>query len=230
MSGDTQGEAAKRSISEYFASASLPLVKVYVGPERKQFTFPEALLCDRFKFFRAAFEGGFRESTEKSIDLPEDDPVAFSFVIDRALQDTLDILTKVDAKDVQLVLCKAYLLADKLGRSDIADDAEREWRRFLRTRDCPADRIMCPQAVKLLYNNTSEKTTLFRDNMVHIATNTYFDRGCMSSNVLEKWLKSVSSHSEFHFEVMSSIKQKIVETIGDIGFCHTSECVLHHTS
>ncbi len=204
-------------------------MKVYVGSERKLFIFPEVLLCDRFEFFRAAFQGGFRESTEKSIDLPEDDPFAFSFVIDRALQDTLDIQTKVDAKDVQLVLCKAYFLADKLGRFDIAEDAERDWLHFVRTREIPADRIVCPRTIKLVYNNTSESTS-FRDSMVFIAARTYFDSGCMSSNVLEEWLKSVSSHSEFHFEVMRSIKQKIVKTIVDTGVCHTSKCVLEHAS
>ena len=32
--------------------------------------------------------------------------------------------------DIQLVLCKAYTLADKLGHSDIANMADLEWRYY----------------------------------------------------------------------------------------------------
>ena len=57
-----------------FRCSQLPLVHVYVGPDRKPFIFPETLLFDRFKFFKSAFQSGSRESVEKAIDLPDDKP------------------------------------------------------------------------------------------------------------------------------------------------------------
>jgi hypothetical protein len=47
-------------------AACPPMIKIFVGPERKLRVLPEQLLCDRVKFFKSAFQSGFRESKRKS--------------------------------------------------------------------------------------------------------------------------------------------------------------------
>jgi hypothetical protein len=150
------------------------------------------------------------------------------FVVDRALEGSLDIQKVANAKDVQLVICKAYILAHKLGRFDIAGDVGVALIKYLsRIRVAPVDRIVCPRAVKLVYDNTTATTTL-RINIVQVATDQYFASLCMSSSVLEKWLESVSSNSTFHLDGMKEIKQRIAGSRARGWDCHTSECILRH--
>lgn len=53
------------------------VVQVKVGPE-KTFIIHKGLLCNSAAYFKAAFEGGFKESQSQVLELPEDDPVMFS--------------------------------------------------------------------------------------------------------------------------------------------------------
>lgn len=53
------------------------MVQVKVGPE-KTFIIHKGLLCNSAAYFKAAFEGGFKESQSQVLELPEDDPVMFS--------------------------------------------------------------------------------------------------------------------------------------------------------
>lgn len=55
---------------------STPVV-LHVGPAAVVFYAPEATLC-RVPFFRAALQGGFREATEKQMNMPEDTPEIFA--------------------------------------------------------------------------------------------------------------------------------------------------------
>jgi hypothetical protein len=98
------------------------MVRIYFGPQRTLWVLPEDLICDRVKFFKAAFQSDFRESKEKVLELPEDDPVAFAYVLDGILGDVPGMQGRVPDGDddaIQLALCNAYILADKLGREDI---------------------------------------------------------------------------------------------------------------
>ena len=53
------------------------MVDIFVGAQRFKFRMHEAILSDRSPFFKAAFEGRFKEGEEKTMDLPEDDPISF---------------------------------------------------------------------------------------------------------------------------------------------------------
>lgn len=54
---------------------------IYVGPEREEFKLSKELLCYVSPFFRAAFEGEFKEGKEHTIELLEDDVDAFDHVV-----------------------------------------------------------------------------------------------------------------------------------------------------
>jgi hypothetical protein len=49
--------------------------------EKDQYIISKALLCQSSGYFRAALEGGWRETTEQEIDLQDEDPEAFEMLI-----------------------------------------------------------------------------------------------------------------------------------------------------
>jgi hypothetical protein len=94
------------------------MVKIYAGAELKLWVLPERLLCDRIEYFKSATQSGFREGKDKRLALPEVDPTAFAYILDMILGEQHDNVTKdfgssYDAQ--QLMWCKVYSLADKLG-------------------------------------------------------------------------------------------------------------------
>lgn len=58
------------------------LVKLYVGPKRKEFGVHKSLLCKSSHFFDAALNGPYIEGQEGKMYLPEDDPGAFSLYVE----------------------------------------------------------------------------------------------------------------------------------------------------
>jgi len=108
----------------------------------------------------------------------------------------------IDKEEVQMQLCKAYVLADKLGEKDIAMCVNIALLEFIYG---PGElRIICPRAAVFVYNHKIEMNTLRRD-MVQIMAES-FD-GCFSAESMEKWLESATSHPKFHADTMIKIRQ-----------------------
>ena len=59
-----------------------PTVTLFVGTSQKPFYVHVDLLCDVSSFFKAAFTGDFKEGSDKTMQLPEDDENTFSLFID----------------------------------------------------------------------------------------------------------------------------------------------------
>ena len=59
---------------------SSPIIPVRVGPHAETFPVHRDIL-KRSEYFRRALEGEFREAGDQAIDLPEEDPDIFSFVV-----------------------------------------------------------------------------------------------------------------------------------------------------
>lgn len=109
------------------------------------FVAHEELLNHRVDYFRAAFQGHFmdriKESTEKGMELPEDDLDAFSHVLTWVYGNAPSCKKAHDhsTDDGHLLeWCKAYVLTDKIGNEYFAslllgvvqkclDDAEPAW-------------------------------------------------------------------------------------------------------
>ncbi|KAF4632013.1 hypothetical protein G7Y89_g6109 [Cudoniella acicularis] len=86
-------------------------VKIYVGEKRKEFLVHKDLLCKTSDFFAKGFNGGFKESQEGEMYLPEDSPGAFFFLVDWIYRSTLPTtFTEAHIPD----LYRLYILADKL--------------------------------------------------------------------------------------------------------------------
>jgi hypothetical protein len=57
-----------------------PIIPVRCGPEAETFYVHKDILT-KSEFFRNALDGRFREADEQAVDLPEEDPALFSFVV-----------------------------------------------------------------------------------------------------------------------------------------------------
>lgn len=57
-----------------------PIIPVRVGPHAEVFSVHRDILT-KSEYFRKALDGEFREAEEQAIDLPEEDPAIFSFVV-----------------------------------------------------------------------------------------------------------------------------------------------------
>ncbi len=74
-------------------------VTIYVGPRREEFKLSKDLLCYVSPFFKAAFEGGFKEGHEKTMELLEDDPEAFNHVVSYIYRGNFGSLTLRDSSE-----------------------------------------------------------------------------------------------------------------------------------
>lgn len=63
-----------------FSHLMSPIITLHVGQEQLQFHVHEDTLS-KLPFFRAALQGQFREASEKSITMPDDDPSGVSAMI-----------------------------------------------------------------------------------------------------------------------------------------------------
>lgn len=57
-----------------------PIIPVRVGPTAEVFSVHRDILT-KSEYFRKALDGEFREAEDQAIDLPEEDPAIFSFVV-----------------------------------------------------------------------------------------------------------------------------------------------------
>jgi hypothetical protein len=56
-------------------------VTLYVGEARAPFVVMKSVLCRRSEYFRATFEGEFKEATDRITDLPNVEPTIFSLIL-----------------------------------------------------------------------------------------------------------------------------------------------------
>ncbi len=56
------------------------MIPVRVGPHAETFSVHKAILR-KSEYFRKALDGEFREAGDQAVDLPEEDPDIFSFVV-----------------------------------------------------------------------------------------------------------------------------------------------------
>ena len=79
-----------------------PTVTLFVGTSQKPFYVHGDLLCDVSSFFKAAFTGDFKESSDKTMQLPEDDENIFSLFIDWLYNQRYEMLPEPDDDDEDL--------------------------------------------------------------------------------------------------------------------------------
>lgn len=73
-------QTEKTSSLRHNRLASSPLVKILVGPNERVFEFPRDLLSHYSPYFKACFNGPWKESTSGVLRLPEDKPAHFTIL------------------------------------------------------------------------------------------------------------------------------------------------------
>lgn len=153
-----------------------PMVTLFVGTSQKPFYVHVDLLCDASSFFKAAFTGGFKESSDKTMQLPEDDENIFSLFVDwlyhqryemlpqpgdddEDTYDEDDHVVKVRKEgDRYLSAFKVYVLAEKYDVPDL---------KWLLTKTLFADGGSCRHgpsnaSISYLYGHTAQSAGIRR--------------------------------------------------------------------
>ena len=96
-------------------------VTIFVGENNTPFHVHMDRLCEASSYFRAAFLGNFTESSEKTMQLPDDDEETFELFVDWLYCPRYAILPEVkrdgdvdEEDEIFLQAFRLYVLADKL--------------------------------------------------------------------------------------------------------------------
>ena len=144
----------------------MPIVTLEVGPDKVIFHVHQNLLFDASPVFKAAFSSSFKEASERSMSLPEDDKDSVGRMIQwlytRKYDLTISVCKETSGKRY-MQLAKLNTLAEKYGiyllKNDIVDEL------FALTK--PPGDTTPPQipVIKHVYDNTPEGSS-FRKLMV----------------------------------------------------------------
>jgi hypothetical protein len=135
------------------------MLNIYVGPAREHFHIHQTLLCNAVPAFASMFGNGFKETVEKSAELPEDDPQAFDCFLHWLYVGTLSSINMAKSFPTSGQLwdrIKLYCFAEKYCIDTLADAVIDTVQAALKNKpDYPS-----PQCVVMAYENTSEGSRL----------------------------------------------------------------------
>ena len=94
---------------------AVPIVTLQVGPDKIPFHVHQDILFNTSLVFKAAFSGKFKESSERCMSLPEDDPDAVERMMQWLYSGTLDLapVTTESSDECYWQLARLNTLADK---------------------------------------------------------------------------------------------------------------------
>lgn len=144
----------------------MPVVTFYVGPDKVVFHVHENFLFDASPVFRAAFSGNFKEASERSMPLPEDDKESVELMILWLYTKRLGLTIPVSAEtsnECYMQLAKLNTLAEKYDICLLKNDIVNELFDLKKS----SKNIKPPQilVVKHVYDNTPARSS-FRKLMV----------------------------------------------------------------
>ena len=95
--------------------SGVPTVTILVGENSRPFSVHRDQLCEASSFFKAAFEGAFREGSEMKMSLPEEEEHTFDLFIQWLYNRSYEISPEKDDDKGQRFMepVKLYVLADK---------------------------------------------------------------------------------------------------------------------
>jgi BTB/POZ domain len=196
------------------------MVKVYVGPKRKEYHIHEESLCEQSDYFRAAFKGGFSEASDKQVYLEEDDPAAFEMVVRWIYGQRvpfLELPSYGPAHCHRALWCKVYVLADKFGLQKLKDQALGILRNQLRICRQPI-----VEDVEVFYNSSLLE---LQDLIVKKVGSIFFESQAegSKSNYDPLWWKYVNGfHEAFAEDVITFIRAHQILPIWK------DKCTIHH--
>ncbi|CRL25582.1 BTB/POZ fold [Penicillium camemberti] len=147
-----------------------PTVKITLGASKEPFHVHESVLCASSQFFKAAMSGSWKESKERTIELPEDDPKAFSiyshWLYFAEIPGILEAAKKGESakKSAQKYydLVSAYVLGDKLLDAKFQNSVIDAIVETCSKADSKDGKVYFPDAnaVSHAYNNTTKSSNI----------------------------------------------------------------------
>ena len=140
-----------------------PVVTLYVGNDRKVFYIHRCLLCNASPVFKAAFAGKFKESSELSMDLPDEDVGS----VNRLVQWLYTQCYKVNDYDSKVhlharfwQLARLNALADKYDIVTLRNDVVDKFFAVFSDPKGAHSRTPPPELVEHVYTNSSKRCAL----------------------------------------------------------------------
>ena len=147
-----------------------PVVTLYVGNDREVFYIHRKLLCNASPVFKAAFAGKFRESSDFSMDLPDEDVGS----LNRLVQWLYNNCYEVDDYDSEEHLLARYwqlarlnALADKYDIVTLRNDVVDKFFAIFNRGKAANLSKPAPNVVEYVYTNSSKRCAL-RDLMTAV--------------------------------------------------------------
>lgn len=107
------------------------MITLLVGPSKEIFTVHKHLICDKSPFFDAACNGGFLESAENMVHLPEDQPVIVELFLDWLYTGEF---ASPEAESANLIswhnTAALYIFADKIQIQDLRNAVIDVWVKY----------------------------------------------------------------------------------------------------
>lgn len=128
--------------------------------QQKSFYVQETLLSQHSLFFKKAFSRDWKEKAERIVNLPEDESAVFAVYVEFLYCGNLAVVPEVldlndTAQSEQHMLCKLYVLAEKLQDMDTRNRAI-QGLLYSAKQVRPGNSTICPSidSIKIIYDGT----------------------------------------------------------------------------
>ena len=178
------------------------MVDLIVGKKKTKITIHQDILFEASPVLKAAFTSKFREGSERSMHLPEDDPdhvdVLVQFLYSTEVK-FYDLSPNPKFDDVVMLAVHLWVLADKYEVVKVKNAICGYLSNLIRSRSNPK---APPAAVTFIYENTTDTATI-RQLLVawHLWQN---DQAWLGDKDKRAWLLSLP---EFAVDVLSALSQ-----------------------
>ncbi|EKD16219.1 uncharacterized protein L3040_009541 [Drepanopeziza brunnea f. sp. 'multigermtubi'] len=219
-------QKAFKDVGEMTASSNM--VTIYVGPDRKCWTVHENLICDRTRFFRSAFRGGFAETTEKSIWLEDDDPEIFKLFVEwlygsdlRCKEKDMRIPGHARDKNHPFDWYGLEAFGHKIASDEVVevarDVSESCWL-------CdPFKRTVKVQEVQFVYEKCPDSSP-FRENIEERTLEMYLDP---NFGDFEHWARLITCNKTYAEAIGKSLKEHMSLELPFDEPCEIESCSIH---
>lgn len=186
--------------------ADVATVSLIVGETQTAFHVHEADLFEASPFFKAAFTSDFRESSERTMTLPEDDENTFELFVDWLYHRHYEIPShpKPPEKDVFMQPVKFFVLADKYDVRSLKNlIVSKIFLAFKQNLAVP--RL---STISYAYKHTSQSSTIRKmltDNMTRVTDLTWFQEA-----KIQTWLRN---HPDVSAELNASFAKRMLKQI-----------------
>ncbi|KAL8669249.1 MAG: hypothetical protein Q9168_006149 [Polycauliona sp. 1 TL-2023] len=162
------------SVPGQFTDLRDEVVAIHVGYDDRPFHIHKKLLCSKSTYFNAAFEGSFKEASEKKLHLLDEDSNIFQFYARWIYNQDLELGGKEHEMFDVDACCHVYILADKLGSESLQNLVmDVIHHNAITYRRSSPDHLttnrfinLCSETINYVYDNTPPSSHL-RDILVH---------------------------------------------------------------